>query len=190
MTQPVLPWTPTTVRPGPSGSARAGSTQGFTNLSTDLDTNFASFEDWATRVRGALTPVVFSPNTAWLTPGPGWSHYPTGTEVVAKRLGRLVFATIILSYTGVVTSSATGDISPDLHAGTITEVSLRPAVTLYLTSPNYAGGAYNLVSLQINPDGTIYLTGFSAALTITNPGFAGSFVWTAAMPLPSREDQI
>lgn len=165
------PFAPVPITPGPSGNARAGSLSGFTNLKTDLDANFAAFRTWATRMQTLMTPVTQGTTANWIQAGTGWSFNSPNVYNVARRIGRLVQITIVATYTGSVTSDANGDIATDLTIATITETAYRPWFSVFATGEGHAGflGAY---SILIGFDGIIKLTGLSAALTATNPGFA------------------
>jgi hypothetical protein len=165
------------VRPGPSGSQRSGSMSGFVNLAADLDTNFAAFRTWATAVRANMVMQTF-PAANWITQAAGWGA-PITAESVAKKLGRLALVSLVITYTGTVTSSATGDVNPDLLVATITEAKLRPVVPVYLSVSCYTGVSV-VASLRVDVDGKIYLTGLSAAITATNPGFAMTASWVTA----------
>jgi hypothetical protein len=169
----------TTVRPGPSGSARAGSTTGFTNLAADLDTNFNAIHDWASSVRALLDPVTYA--TGWLTPAANWAFAlpATNNDVSCRRIGKLVAAGFGLSYTGSIVSSATGDTSPDILMGTITNVNLRPALPAQIAMTGYQG-TFVMASVTLNTDGTLYLTGLSAATTAVNPGFCATSWWVTS----------
>jgi hypothetical protein len=169
----------TTVRPGPSGSQRAGSLSGFTNLSTDLDTNFAAIRAWAQSARGQLDVVTNT--TGWLTAGTNWALSTTansGFDCVSKRVGKFVFPTFGFLYTGSIVSGVAGDVNPDLLMGTITLVSLRPVLPTQIAFEGFLNTGL-MASATVNTDGTIMLTGLSAAGTMVNPGFVDSPCWVS-----------
>lgn len=166
----------TTVRPGPTGSARAGALTGFNNLGLDLDTNFTAIKNWATSVRDQLDPMVYT--SGWITPASGWalSLAAAGVDVIFKRLGRLVWANLGFTYTGNIVSSATGDTSPDILMGTITNAAIRPIVATQISMTGYVNG-FVMASVTVGVNGTLTLTGLSAAITLTNPGFCATASW-------------
>ena len=165
------------VRPGPSGSQRAGSTSGFTNLAVDLDANFATFQSWAAKARGNVNTATYSTPMSWIANAANWA---LSAETIARRSGRLIFATIVTTSVGTVTSSATGDVTPDLLVATITEPTLRPVVPITLTASCYTGVNVT-ASLRVDPDGKVYVTGLSTPITATNLGFCITTAWSAAL---------
>jgi hypothetical protein len=160
----------TAIRPGPSGAARAGATTGFTNLAADVDTNFAATRSWATDMQTIMTLKSQLVSTSVITPAAGWTLTSPNVYNVARRIGRQAQLTLSLAYTGSVVSSSVGDVNPDLLIGTIA-AAWRPYQNLVVTGCGYTG-VFVSASAYINAaDGTMTLTGMSAAITATNPGF-------------------
>lgn len=167
MTAPI-PVTP--LRPGPSGGARAGATSGFTNLAADLDANFATARAWAVTMQDIVTLKSQLVSTNVIAPAAGWALSTPNTYNVGRRVGRQAQLVIVMAYTGSVVSGAAGDVNPDLLMGTIA-AAWRPYYDLTETGCGYAG-VFISGSVSITAaDGTMRLTGMSAAITAANPGF-------------------
>jgi hypothetical protein len=185
MTQPVVL---NTIPPGPSGSARAGALTGFANLGPNCDQNFIKFSNWAAQLRASMAPVVF-PGVDWFGPAGTWT--PQVPDCIGRRQGRLANVHLTMAYTGNIVSTATGDVSPDLLMGTIIETvgqpTMRPVVSTILTASGYTGVGCT-ASLRLDPDGRLFLTGLSCAITAVNPGFCFTASWlcapAASLPLP------
>lgn len=165
-------------RPAPSGSQRAGSLSGFTDLAADLDTNFANIRSWAQSCRGQLDTVVHT--SGWFTPATNWALSAPGDNVenTARRIGRTTFVNLGLNYTGTITTNATGGLATPLLMGTISLVSLRPLLVTQIAFSGYRA-VWFMANAEIGTDGTIKMTGMSVASNslAVNPSFSVTTSW-------------
>lgn len=183
-TPPETPWTPNPVRPGPPGTARAGAMTGYTNLATDLDAGFASFNTWAARMRADITPTLWNGGSAMTGFTANWGFYSSPALTVFRRVGRMVFGNWSFVYNGTITSNASGDVSPDMPIVTLISAALKPAGTdVYVSCPiGGAGGGIATVQIAPYPSGTFYLTGLStASFSVNSPVLLfGTASWLGA----------